>query len=368
MTPLYRVNAPDGVEAAIGEVLRSGEIAGGRNVELFESRLGEFIGNSFVTSTGEISSTIAMCLYMAGIRPGDEVIASPLACLATNVPILNLFANVKWCDVDPLSGNMDASDLGAKITERTKAILLFHWAGNPADLSPIYDVAKERGVPILEDASEALGAEYHGRRIGNTGADFVVYSFYPNRHLTTIDGAAVAFSDRQQFERGRWLKRYGIYRPTFRDAEGEINPDSDISEGGWSSYMNHVAAVVGVAQLASLQNRLSVHQDNGNFYDEELRSIPNVGVLRRPRDSKSAFWVYTFLTDHRNELLAHLRSNGVQASKVHLRNDVYSCFGGPQARLPGVDEFSRRALSIPCGWWVSAKERERIVQVIADLK
>ncbi|MEQ1903171.1 MAG: DegT/DnrJ/EryC1/StrS family aminotransferase [Pirellulaceae bacterium] len=368
MTPLYRVNAPTGIETAIGEVLRSGELAGGSNVELFESRFGSFIGNPLVTSTGEVSSTIAMCLYMAGVRPGDEVIASPLACLATNIPILNLFANVKWCDVDPLTGNMDAADLAAKISKRTKAILLFHWAGNPADLKAIYKVAKEREVPILEDASEALGAEFGGRRIGNTGADYVVYSFYPNRHLTTIDGAAVAFGDEEQFERGRWLKRYGIHRPSFRDSDGEINPESNIIEGGWSSYLNHVAATVGVAQIESLPDRLTMHQENGECFDAELKSIPNVTVLDRPDNSRSAYWVYTFLSDRRDSLLTHLKSNGVQASKVHLRNDVYSCFGGPSETLPGVDDFSRRGLSIPCGWWVDAAERERIVEVIASLK
>ncbi len=368
MTPLYKVSSPDGVEKAIGEVFRSGEIAGGRNVELFERLLGDYVGNPLITSTGEISSTIAMCLFMAGVRPGDEVITSPLACLATNMPILNLFANVRWSDVDPLTGNMDASDLAEKISARTKAILLFHWAGNPADLNAIYEVGRERGVPVVEDASEALGAMYHGRRIGNTGADYVVYSFYPNRHLTTIDGAAVTFRDDESYQRARWLKRYGIHRPSFRDHDGEINPNSDILEAGWSSYLNHVAATVGVAQMQGLQERLNMHQQNGEFYDEVLKSNPNVTVLRRPQGSKSAFWVYTFLSDRRDELLAHLRSNGVQASKVHLRNDVYSCFGDQKVRLPGVDQFSRRNLSIPCGWWVDSPERERIVEVIASLK
>lgn len=365
-TPLYHVHVPNGIETAIGQVLSSGQIASGGNVELFENGIREFINNSYVTSTGEISSTIAMCLFMAGVRPNDEVIASPLACLATNLPVLNLFANITWCDVDPATGNMDPSDLARKVSSRTKAILVFHWAGNPASLGSIYEVAQSQGIPVVEDASEALGAEYGGRKIGNTGGDYVVFSFYPNRHLTTVEGAAIAFKDGQNYERGRWLKRYGIHVPSFRDCDGEINPDSDISEAGWNSYMNHVAATIGVAQMQGLQDRLTRHRDNGEFFDEALKSIPAVEVLRRPSDSKSAYWVYTLLSDRRDSLASQLRANDLQVSKVHLRNDLYSCFGNQSCNLPGVDDFSRRALSIPCGWWVSKEERERIVRLIAE--
>lgn len=366
--PLYSVHIPTGIDARLSALLKTGQLAGGENVVQFERSLQAFIENPCVIATGEMSGSIAMSLYLAGVRPNDEVICSPMACLATTLPVCNLFAKVKWCDCDPRSGAMDPESLAKTVSNKTKAILVFHWAGNPADLSGIYEVARNVGVPIVEDASEAIGAEYNGRKVGSTGAEFVVFSFYPNRHLTTIEGAAIAFKDEALFERARWLRRYGIHGPSFRGADGEINPESNVIEAGWNNSMNHVSGLMGIAQMDSLAQRLAINQSNGDFYDDSLPGIKGVEVLRRPAGARSAYWVYTFLSDDRDRLLRHLNSNGVQASKVHIRNDVYSCFGSDVQHLPGVSEFSQRAISIPCGWWVSPLQRESIFALIAGFK
>lgn len=362
--PLYKVHLPVGMQSSFQSVLQSGNISGGPNVQLFESLLQSYIGNKLITSTGDISSSIALSLTMAGVGPGDEVIASPMACLATNEPIKNLFANVRWCDVDPLTGNMDPADLARKITQRTKAILVFHWAGNPADLDSIYAIAKSNNIPVVEDAGEALGAEYKGRKIGSTGSDFTVFSFYPNRHINTIEGAAIAFSSSVNYERGQMLKRYGIHQPSFRTVNGEINPESDILEAGLNTYMNHVAASIGVMQMDSLPSIVERHQSNGMFYDTALKDMSGVTVLKQVADTKSACWVYTLLAERRDDLLKSLRNKGVYASKVHLRNDIYSCFGAITEKLPGVDYFASHCISIPSGWWVESEERKFIVNSI----
>jgi dTDP-4-amino-4,6-dideoxygalactose transaminase len=368
IVPLYSVHIPPGIDEKLSALLRSGNLSGGENVALFERKLQALIGTHRVIVTGEMSGSIAMSLYLAGVRPGDEVIASPMACLATNAPISNLFADVKWCDCDPRSGSIDPRSIAESITSRTKAILVFHWAGNPADLPEIYKVAEDAGIPVVEDASEAIGSEYQGRKVGNTGGDFVVYSFYPNRHVTTIQGAAIAIKDQDLFERARRLRRYGIHEPLFRNEDGEINDALDIKEVGWNNSMNHVSGLIGVAQMDSLEDRLEINQSNGRFYDDALRDIKGVNVLKRLAGSKSAYWVYTFLADDRDRLLKHLNENGVQTSKVHIRNDGYSCFRSGERQLSGVSEFSRRAISIPCGWWVSRSQREWIIELIAAFK
>lgn len=362
--PLYKVHMPLDIHSCIQPVIQSESISGGPNVQQFENLLQSYIGNSYITSTGDISSSIILSLTMAGIRPGDEVIASPMACLATNEPIKNMFANVRWCDVDPLTGNMDPMDLARKITSRTKAILVFHWAGNPADLDSIYEIARSRNIPVVEDAGEALGADYKGKKIGNTGSDFTVFSFYPNRHINTIEGSAIAFADEANYERGRWFKRYGIHQPSFRTNDGEINPESDILEPGLNTYMNHIAATIGVKQMEFLPGIVERHQSNGLYYNDSLKSVAGITVLKTLPETKSSYWVYTLLAERRDDLLRYLRSNGVYASKVHLRNDMYTCFGKTTEDLPGVTHFASHCLSIPCGWWVSDADRERVVYLM----
>lgn len=364
IAPLFRPPDLSAIAESVNQVLASGDIASGRNVGTFEGLLRDYLGNGWLTSTGDASTALTLCLFQAGVRPGDDVLMSPLVCLSTSCPVLNLFANIRWCDVDPMTGNLAPTGLAARITPRTKAIVLYHWAGTPADIDAIRDVARSHKLAIIEDAGEALGAEYDGRKIGATGADYTVFSFYPNRHLTTIDGGAIACASENDFETLRWLKRYGIHQPSFRDSVGEINPTSDIPTAGWNSYMNEVAATVGIAQMGRLPSVIARHQANGLFYDDRLRNVPGITVLTRPPKSRSAHWVYTFLIEGRDHILGRLRQHGIQASKVHLRNDIYTCFRGDRVALPGVDHFARRCLSIPCGWWIGDEDRGRICDIL----
>ncbi len=361
---LYKATIPPDIAARVLEVLEAGCIATGPNVARFEEMLGKYLENPLVMANGEISTALTLCLFQAGVRPGDDVLMSPLACLATSCPVRNLFANIRWCDVDPMTGNIDPEKIAERITPRTKAIVVYHWAGNPADLEAIHAVAREHNLAVIEDAGEALGAEYHGKKIGATGSDYTVFSFYPNRHLPTLDGGAITCAREEDYEELRWLKRYGIHQPSFRDENGEINPESDIPIAGWNSYMNHVAATIGVGQMERLPATIARYQENGLYYDERLSDVPGISVLKRPVDSISAYWVYTFLSSDRDRLLLRLRSEGIYASKVHLRNDLYTAFGSGADRLPGVDAFSTDCLSVPSGPWVTGDDRERIVEII----
>ena len=364
--PLYKVNTPPRLAKIVSDVLGTGQIAVGPNIERFEHLLGDYIGNPWITVNSDVSTALTLCLFQAGVRPGDDVLMSPLVCLSTSCPVRNLFANIRWCDVDPVTGSLDPDDIPKRITAKTRAVVVYHWAGNPAEVDAIHDMAHRYGLPVIEDAGEALGAEYSGRKIGSTGSEYTVFSFYPNRHLTTIDGGAIACARQEDHENLRWLRRYGIHQPSFRNPDGEIDPASDIPSAGWNSYMSNVAASLGIAQIGDLPLHLSVHQENGLFYDERFAGVPNITILKRPPRSRSAYWVYTFLVEARDHVLRKLRQRGIQASKVHMRNDVYTCFGGDGATLPGVDYFASRSLSIPCGWWVSEADRNWIADVVTE--
>jgi dTDP-4-amino-4,6-dideoxygalactose transaminase len=197
MIPLYRVHMPLEAAGAMADVLASSQLADGEVGRCFEAALQKYIGNPRLITAADESSAIVLALYLAGVRPGDEVLASPMACLAVNMPVLNLFARVVWCDIDPRTGNLDPAEIGRRATPRTKAVLYSHWAGDVAEIDAINEAARRQGLRVVEDAGEALGAEYRGRKVGNTGSDFVVFSFYANRHLTTGEGAAIAFAEAQ---------------------------------------------------------------------------------------------------------------------------------------------------------------------------
>lgn len=365
MIPLFKVNIPPDISKKITKVLQSGYVADGSNVREFEEALGVFIGNKKVTAVHSESNGILLALFMSGARPGDEVIASPVGCVASTMPIHNLFAKVKWCDVKPKTGMMDPSKIQPLITGKTKAILFTHWGGEVGDIVLVKEIAHKYGLKVVEDATESFGAMLDGKHLGNHGSDYTVFSFGPIRHFSTTEGGAIAFTNEDDQVRAKELKRFGIHQPTFRDPLGEISPDSDIPVAGYHFFMNNVCACIGTEHLKNADVILQKYYDNGSFYIQALSGFRGLTMLERNKNAQSSYWVFTFLAERRDDLLNALRSRGVYASKIHMRNDIYSCFGtGIQKELEGVNYFCEHELCIPSGWWVGEEERNTIVEAI----
>ena len=364
--PLFKVHLPPGAGAALEATLASGQLAYGAKVEEFERALGAYIGNPRVNAMSEVSGALTLALYMAGVRPRDEVIVSPLVCLATSMPIANLFARPRWCDIDPATGMLDAARIGELITPRTRAILAYHWSGDVADLGSLQATARAHGLKLVEDASEAFGAEYRGAKLGNHGSDFCVYSFAAVRQITAGEGAALFCASVEDHAAARRRRRYGIDPSSFRLPSGDLNPDSDIPVAGYNFCMNNIAATLGLAQLPHAAGVVERQRANGRYYDRALAGVAGITLLARRADSVSGYWTYALCAERRAELLRKLHENGIGCQRLHLRNDRYSCFADARCdtALPGVDLFDRENLSIPCGWWLSAEERERIVTCI----
>ena len=167
-------------------------------------------------------------------------------------------------------------------------------------------------------------------------------------------------------ERAQSLKRYGIHRPSFRLANGDLNEKSDIPVAGYNFYMNNIAAAIGLEQSHHVASLIARYRANGACYERALANIAGIRLLTRRPDATSAYWTYNFLAERRSDLIARLRERGVASQRLHVRNDVYSCFGGRQRVLPGVDAFDQQNVSIPAGWWVSDDDREHIIQVLRE--
>jgi dTDP-4-amino-4,6-dideoxygalactose transaminase len=362
--PLFKPHVPEHAGAALEQVLASGQISGDGRVPEFEDALRSFIGARYLAATGEFSRSLEMALKIAGVGPGDAVLASPLTCLASTVAILQTGARPVWCDIDLTTGSLDPSEIARHRSARPKAILFYHWVGVPGDIDGVRQAAAAEGLPIVEDAGEALGAEYRGRRIGAHGLDYSVFSFSPARHLTTGEGAAIACGDASQDRLVRLWRRYGIPDVGFRDDRGEISPECDVAVPGMHNFMNRMAAALGMLQMRCLPGIIDSHRTNGAYFDAHLADIPGVRLLSRADGRIPSHWVYCFACERRDDLRTVLREAGIYASTVHIRTDTYRSFGVPPARLPNVEAFERSQLCIPSGWWVTDADREHMVDTI----
>jgi perosamine synthetase len=361
--PLFKVFTAPTAHAALKPVLESGRLAAGPRVAEFEDQLAGWLDVPQCVALADASGALTLALYLAGVRPGSEVITSPMACSASLMPIANLFAKPVWCDVDPLTGMIEPDGISRLISKSTRAVLAYHWSGNVAEIGAITAVAKRHGLAVIEDASEAFGATAMDRRLGGE-ADFTVYSFYATKHINSGEGAALLAASPANLESALRLRRFGIDYSLFRLPNGDLNPEFDIPVAGYNLAMNEIAATLACEALRHAGDIVARHQANGAFYDSALADAPGVRLLRQCAGTRSAYWTYSLLAERRSDLIRKLTDHGIGAQRLHVRQDRYACFGGLQANLPGVAEFDAGNLSIPCGWWVGDAERERIAECI----
>ena len=362
--PLFKVFMAKGAHAALLPVLQSGQLGTGRKVAAFEASLAAWLGAPDAVALSDASAALTLALTLSGVQPGNEVITSPLACSATVMPIANLFAKPAWCDVEPDTGMPNAQTIAARISDRTRAVLLYSWAGDVPDLEAISALCSERRIPLIHDASEGLGAKWNGGHLGQY-ADFTVYSFYATKHLTTGEGGALLAKDPVHLQKARHLRRFGIDPSTFRLSNGDLNPAFDIALAGFNFPMNEIAATLGNVHLANVESLLLKYRENGNYYEQALQGIAGLKLHRRQKGSQSAYWTYSLCAERRDDLIHKLTSCGIGSQRLHLRNDLLSCFGAArEVDLEGTALFDQENLSIPCGWWIDAAQRDQVVQVI----
>lgn len=363
MIPLFKIHTPEGVGQAIQEVFDSGFITEGEKSDLFEKRFGEFIENRDVAIVNSCTSALTLAYDMSGIGPDDEVISTPMTCMATNEPIHNARAKIVWADIDPETGNISPESVIKKITKKTKAIVGVHWSGLPFDIDAVNGIAKDHGLKVIEDAAHALGASYKGKKIGNH-SDYVCFSFQAIKHLTTVDGGAISTSlGDKEIEIIRKIKWFGLDRK-FKGQKWS----QDIGRSGYKFHMNNINSVIGLLQMEKIDGIIDKHIKNGRFYDQEINN-KYVKKLKQSSDAESAYWIYTLIVDSPGEFSKHLSENGIASDVVHVRNDRYSVFKDYQVTdLPGCDFFCSRMINIPVGWWLEENQINHIVNTVNSYK
>jgi dTDP-4-amino-4,6-dideoxygalactose transaminase len=251
---------------------------------------------------------------------------------------------------------MAPDSLAEKISVRTKAIVVVHYAGIPVCLRRIREIAMRRGVPVIEDAAHALGAAYDGQPIGNH-SEFVIFSFQAIKHMTTGDGGMLVCKRTEDIAAGRRIRWFGIDRSQPRTTV-------EVREVGYKYNTNNVTATIGLAQLEVIRSAIGRHSANGAFYDEKLSDVPGLRVCTFDSEARPAHWIYTVLAERRDDLARCLIDAGIECSQVHRRNDLHPVFGDARCALPGLDDYYSRMLHIPCGWWVSDEDREYVAERI----
>lgn len=360
MIPLVKVFfAPkEELMPALESVIYSGMVGEGESVYEFEREFSRQFGlpNALAMSSG--TGGLHTALLLAGVGAGDEVISTPMTAEPTNTVIANCGATVVWADIDPASGNMDPDSVRANVSSKTKAIMVVHYAGYPVRLAEIRAIADENGIPLIEDCAHALGATYSGKPIGTIG-DFGVFSFQAIKHMPTVDGGMLTIANSAHLIAARKLRWFGMLK-------GVPRTELDIETAGYKYNMSNVTAAIGLVQLKHMPTVLDRYRSNGRYYDSVFAQRPGLNFARCDRAAEPSYWLYTLLSDRADEIATALIASGVSASKLQRPNNLHTVFRASAKPMPGLDHFYRRLLHVPCGWWVTDEDRERIANVVVQ--
>lgn len=346
--------------SGVVETLNSRWIGQGPKVTKFEEEFSKkFARKRPAIAVGSGTDALHLAYILAGIKAGDEVVSPVFTCTATNIPLLYQRAKVKFADIQPDTLNIDPNHVRKLVNEKTKAIVCVHYGGLPCDMKELREIAKAWNIPIVEDAAQALGAEYNKKMIGSI-SEFTAFSFQAIKHITTGDGGMLTIQDKSLRAKADRIRWFGIDRSAKQLGTWE----NDIREIGYKYQMTDIAAAMGLAGLTEFDRTLVLRRRLLEEYKKSLKDIPGITLIGADcPDRVHAAWMCTILAKRRFDLQKKLRENHIESNQVHYRNDRYSIFG-KRLELPNMDALEDEYLVLPLHTKMSVADVRRVCAVI----
>ncbi|HZQ06969.1 MAG TPA: DegT/DnrJ/EryC1/StrS family aminotransferase [Anaerolineae bacterium] len=347
------------IDAAIQRTIDSAAFILGPEAKQFETNFAEFCNAKHAIGLDSGTAALHLSLLTLGIGAGDQVITTPHTFVATSEPITLTGARPVFVDIDPRTYNLDPNQVEAAITPRTKAIIPVHLYGQPAEMDAILEIAKRHNIPVIEDAAQAHGAEYRGRRIGSL-ATMACFSFYPGKNLGAYgDAGALVTNDDTLAQKIRMLRDHG--RTT--KYEHEIT--------GYGYRLDGIQGAILNAKLHHLPAWNAQRRANADYYTELLSNVDDSLVMPyEPSHVRAVYHLYVIRTRQRDALLNHLKAHDIEAGihypvPLHLQ-PVYKNLGYHQGDFPETEKASQEILSLPMYPELTHAQMERIVETMRE--
>jgi len=329
---------PD-LSEAVSKVIESNGYILGPDVKAFEEEFAAWSGCKEAIGVASGLDALKLSLRALGVGPGDNVITAANTFIATTLAISSIGATPVLVEMDPTSFNLDPSLLAAAITPRTKAILPVHLYGQPADMQPIIEVAEKHGLPVMEDASQAHGAEYKGKRVGSLG-EVAGFSLYPGKNLGAYgDGGVITTQNSELAETLRTMRNYGSSEKYRHDLLGE------------NSRLDSLQAAILRLKLPHMDRWNQQRAQNADAYRERLHGVGDLQLPQVSPDCRHVYHLFVIRTSHRDELMKYLQANGVGCIihypiPIHLQ-PAYKEHHWQEGDFPITETCAKEILSLP---------------------
>jgi perosamine synthetase len=364
------LSAPDVTERdidAVTEVLRTSSLSSGPKVREFERAIARYVDASDAIAVNSGTSGLHLCIRALGISEGDEVLVPSFTFIAVANAVRYERATPVFVDIDPQTLNLDPSLLEQAITARTRAIIVVHTFGCPAELSSILQIARRHGLFVIEDACEAIGAEYEGQKVGAIG-DVGVFGFYPNKQITTGEGGAVATNNREIALKVRKLRNQG------RDDLAEWFQHTEL---GYNYRISDINCALGIEQLKRIDAVLDRRESIAREYSDILCSVPDLIIPARSLPRRKISWfVYVvrlgnrFDEAHRDWIVNEMKSRGIALGRyfapIHLQ-PIYQRPDTGKTALTVTEFQASRSLALPFFNRIGGEEIKEVCQALVQL-
>lgn len=374
--PLYVPSVGELEAANLAECVRQNMLIHGKFVGAFERGIAEFVGTAHAVGTNSGTSALHLALLLTGVESGDEVLTTPLTFIASANAIRYVGAHPVFIDVEPDTWQMDAQlvvrflkqecvSRDGKLHNKSSgrkigAIVAVHFLGMPVDLDPIIEIAGAHGIPIVEDAAQALGTEYHGKRVGSLGV-VGCFSFHGNKLITAGGGGMIVTNDERFARRARYLANQAKDDPV----------ETSHREVGYNYRMTNLHGAVGVAQLTKIDQHIRKKRHIASVYARELSKIPGLALVQEKPGTFYTYWLSSIIVDAARfgmtarELLVFLRRNGIESLPLYEPLHLSVAHRGAQMVGGDVAQMLReRILSLPSSVGLTERDQARVIDSI----
>lgn len=357
--------------------LRSGWITTGPKVKRFEEAFKTYVGAPYAVPLSSATAGLHLTLLALKIKEGDEIITTPMTFASTVSMIILAGGTPVLADIEPGTLNIDIARVAEKITPRTKAIIPVHFAGQSCDMDPLFSLARQHNLPVIEDAAHAAGTEYKGHRIGSFES-ISIFSFHPNKNITTGEGGMVCTPDETLAEEVSLLKFHGMSREAWKRFAASGSPNYDIMLPGYKYNMMDIQAAIGLHQLPRLDAFIQRRTELAEQYNTAFNDLPELALpVYASYPQRHAWHLYTplirieCLTIDRDRFMAELKArnigSGLHYKAIHHHAWYREHLPIADAELPNASYASERILSLPLFPAMTDNDLHDVVTAVTDV-
>ena len=360
----------DDIQAVV-DVLKSDFLTTGPKIAEFEQTVSDYVGAKYAVAISNGTSALHAACFAAGIGPGDEVITTPLTFAASANCVLYCGGTPVFADVDPKTYNIDPEDIRRKITDRTKAIIAVHLAGQPCDMDAIHSIAREHGLIVIEDGAHALGSVYKGKKVGSM-SDMTTFSFHPVKPITTGEGGMIVTDNEDFYKKMVLFRSHGITRDDSMMTRNDGPWFYQQFDLGYNYRITDIQCALGCSQMKKLDKFLARRKEIVARYNEAFADCDNIITPYQLSDTESGWHLYIVQVKNcdRRQVFENMREKGIGVNVHYIpvyMHPYYQEHGYENVHCANAEEIYSHIISLPLYPGLTSEQQDYVIDTLKSL-